>query len=51
MGVATDGTLDMSNGLAVMDSVAVDSAQEERSSLDARMVRVKGRKVSCVDNG
>ena len=53
MGAATDGTLDISNydDVAVTDSAAVDSAQEKRSSLDARMVRVKGREVSCVDNG
>ena len=51
MGIATDGTLDISDGVAVTDSAAVDSAQEKRSSLDARMVRVKGREVSCVDNG
>ena len=50
---ATDGTDDNRNydDIAVMDIAAADSAQVKPPSLDARMVRVKGREVSCMDNG
>ena len=53
MAAHKDDTDDMSNydDAAVVDSAAAGSAQEELSSLDARRVRVKGREVSCVDNG